>query len=202
MAHVRGALALGLVSAAVIARHSPPRDTTMSLPLAAGSYGIDPAHSHLSFAVRHLGISTVRGTFERFSGTLVVGETLAGSSVTVEADVASLSSGHPMRDQHVQGAEFLDVANHPTMVFRTTAIEPAAGGYRMAGDLTIRGTSVPVELHATYHGSAAYPIDQSTRHGFSAYGTISRSAFGVSYGVPMVSDDVALTLDVQLVAPA
>jgi polyisoprenoid-binding protein YceI len=174
----------------------------MSLPIAPGTYGIDTVHSQLGFAVKHLGISVVRGTFDRFAGALVVGETLADTVVTIEAEMASINSGNSMRDQHVQGAEFLDTANHPQMTFRTTSITDNADGYAMTGDLTIRGETHPVTLQATYNGSAVFPVDKSTHHGFVATGTISRSAYGVSYGVPMVSDEVPLTLDVQFVSPA
>lgn len=174
----------------------------MSLPIDPGTYGIDTVHSQLAFGVKHLGISTVRGTFDRFAGALFVGETLADTVVTIEAEMASINSGNTMRDQHVHGAEFLDVANHPQMTFRTTSIVETATGYAMTGDLTIRGATLPATFQATYNGSAVFPVDKSTHHGFVATGTISRSAFGVSYGVPMVSDDVALTLDVQFVSAA
>ena len=176
--------------------------TRVSLPIAAGTYAIDTVHSQLGFAVRHLGISNVRGTFDTFSGSLVVGETLADTSVTIEAEMASINSGNSMRDGHVHGEAFLDVANHPTMTFRTTSIVESAGGYTMTGDLTIRGTTQPLVLAATYNGAAVFPVDNSNHHGFSATGSISRSAFGVSYGVPMVSDEVQLTLDVQFVGAA
>jgi len=173
----------------------------MSLPIAPGTYGIDPVHSQLTFAVSHLGISTVRGTFDRYSGALFVGSTLADTVISIEAEMASINSGHPVRDEHVQGAEFLDAANHPQMQFRSTAITEDGSGYSMKGDLTIKGTTMPVTLHASYNGAALFPVDGSTHHGFTATGSISRSAFGVSYGVPMVSDEVVLTLDAQFVQP-
>ena len=174
----------------------------MSLPIAPGTYGIDPMHSQLGFGVTHLGISIVHGTFDRFSGALFVGATLADTVVTIEAEMASINSGNAMRDEHVHGAEFFDVANHPQMTFRSTSITASGEAYTMAGDLTIKGATHPVVLHTTYNGSALFPMDRSTHHGFSAAATISRSAYGVSYGVPMVSDDVKLTLDVQFVSPA
>lgn len=174
----------------------------MSLPITPGTYGIDQVHSQLGFAVRHLGISNVRGTFDRFSGALVVGETLADTTITIEAEMASINSGNSMRDGHVHGDGFLDVVNHPTMTFRSTSIADQGSGYTLTGDLTIRGTTLPVVLQAAYHGAAVFPVDNSNHHGFSAAGSISRTAYGVSYGVPMVSDEVALTLDVQFVSPA
>lgn len=174
----------------------------MKLPIAPGSYGIDGVHSQLGFAVKHLGISSVRGTFDRFSGTLAVGPDLAGTTVTIEAEMASINSGSTMRDEHVHGAEFLDVANHPNMLFRSTSITESGSNYEMVGELTIKGTTLPVTFQVAYNGSATFPMDKSTHYGFSASGTISRSAFGVSYGVPMVSDEVGLTLDAQFINPA
>jgi len=173
----------------------------VSLPIAPGTFGIDTVHSQLGFGVKHLGISTVRGTFDRFSGALFVGETLADTVVTIEAEMDSINSGNTMRDQHVHGAEFLDVANHPQMSFRSTSITESGSGYAMAGDLTIKGVTQPIVLQATYNGGALFPMDKATHHGFSGTCTISRSAFGVSYGVPMVSDDVTLALEVQFISP-
>jgi polyisoprenoid-binding protein YceI len=174
----------------------------MSLPIASGTYGIDTAHSQLGFAVKHLGISSVHGTFDRYSGELRVGPTLADTVIEIEAEMASINSGNTARDEHVHAAQYLDVENHPRMLFRSTAITEAGVDYAMTGDLTIKGTTVPTTLHVSYNGSATFPMDGSTHHGFTATGSISRSAFGVSYGVPVVSDDVALTLDVQFIEPA
>jgi polyisoprenoid-binding protein YceI len=174
----------------------------MSLPVAAGRYAIDPVHSQLRFGVQHLGISMVYGTFEHFSGALVVGQTLADTSVTIEAEMASIVSGFAMRDEQLRGPDFLDVVPHPQMTYRSTAIAESAAGYLMTGDLTIKGLTHPVSLQVAYNGSAVFPVDNSTRHGFGATGTISRSAYGVSHWVPVVSDAVQLVLDAQFVAPA
>lgn len=174
----------------------------MSLPIPAGTYGIDPMHSQLGFAVTHLGISIIRGTFDSFSGSLTVGADLTDSAVTIDAQMASVNSGNSMRDGHIHGAEFFDVAAHPEMTFRSTGISGSGPDYEMTGDLTIKGVTQPVVLDTTYNGTSVFPMDQSTHFGFSGKCTISRSAFGVSYGVPMVSDDVKLSLDVQFIKPA
>lgn len=174
----------------------------MSLPIPAGTYGIDTMHTQLGFSITHLGISIIRGTFDRFSGSLTVGETLADTSVTIEAEMASMNSGNAMRDEHMHGADFFDVANHPRMSFVSTSITESGSGYALTGNLTIKGATNPVTLSTTYNGSQVFPMDRSTHHGFSSSATISRSAFGVSYGVPMVSDDVKLMLEAQFVKPA
>ena len=174
----------------------------MSLPIPAGTYGIDAMHSQLGFSITHLGISIVRGTFDKYEGSLIVGASLAETAVAIHAEMASINSGNAMRDGHMHGDDFFDVANHPTMSFQSTSIEESDPGYSMTGDLTIKGITHSVTLAADYNGSEVFPMDQSTHFGFAARGTISRSAFGVSYGVAMVSDDVKLTLDVQFVKPA
>jgi polyisoprenoid-binding protein YceI len=174
----------------------------VNLPIPSGTYGIDTMHTQLGFAVTHLGISLIRGTFDRFGGWLSVGDSLADTSLTIEAEMASMNSGNGMRDEHMHGPDFFDVANHPQMLFQSTSITESGSGYALAGHLTIRGVTHEVTLDTTYNGSAVFPVDQSTHYGFSAGTTISRTAFGVSYGVPLVSDDVRLELEAQFVNPA
>ena len=168
----------------------------------AGTYEIDPAHSQLGFSVSHLGISLVHGTFDDFSGSLTVGSTLDDTTVTIRAEMASVNSGNVLRDEHVHGTESFDLANHQEMTFTSTSIDESGSGYRMTGDLMIKGITRPVDLQVGFNGSAEFPMDRSTHYGFGATATISRSAFGISYGVPMVSDDVALRLDAQFIQPA
>ncbi len=173
----------------------------MALPIAPGTYGIDTAHSQLGFSVRHLGISVIRGTFDRYGGALYVGDDLASTVVAIEAEMASINSGNRDRDEHMYGEDWFDVVNHPQMTFRSTSIVDAAGGYTMTGDLTIKKITHSVTFNAVYNGSETFPMDQSTHFGFEASGSISRTAFGVSYGVPLLSDQVKLTLDAQFIRP-
>jgi polyisoprenoid-binding protein YceI len=172
------------------------------LPIPPGTYGIDTMHTQIGFAVTHLGISVIRGTFDRFSGWLAVGDTLDDTSLTIEAEMASMNSGNTMRDEHMHGPDFFDVAGHPQMLFQSTSIAESGSGFALTGHLTVRGVTQEVTLDTTYNGSAVFPVDQSTHYGFSAGTTISRSAFGVSYAIPLVSDDVRLHLEAQFVDPA
>ena len=158
-------------------------------------------HSQLGFSVTHLGISTIRGTFDRYQGTLTVGGALDGTSVAISADMSSVNSGNKMRDDHMHAADWFDVANHPEMVFTSTGITANGDAYALTGDLSIKGVTRPVVLDVSYNGSGVFPMDGSTHHGFRATGSISRSAYGVSFGVPGVSDSVELALDLQFVAP-
>ena len=111
----------------------------VSLPIPPGTFGIDTMHTQLAFSVTHLGISTIRGTFDRFGGRLAVGEGLADTSLTIEAEMASINTGNTMRDEHMDRADFLDVANHSQMVFQSTLSPRAGSGYTLAGNLTIKG---------------------------------------------------------------
>jgi polyisoprenoid-binding protein YceI len=174
----------------------------MTLPIAPGTYGIDTMHSQLGFSVSHLGISLVRGTFDAYTGSLTVGDGLGATELSIDAQMASVHTGNEKRDAHLHGEDFFDVANHPQMSFRSTGIDKAGSAYTLTGDLTIRGVTRSVTLAAAYNGSGVFPMDKSTHYGFSASGTISRSEFGVTYGVPLASDDVALMLEAQFVSPA
>ena len=174
----------------------------MPLPIPAGSYEIDAVHSQIGFAVTHLGISVVRGTLDSFGGTLTVGETLVDTTVEIEADMASVHSSNEGRNDVIRGENFFDTAQYPTMTFRSTAIAENGDGYQLTGDLTLRGITEPVTLDVSYNGSALFPIDGTTHFGFSATGEFSRSAYGVSFGVPMITDEVSLDLGVQFVQPA
>lgn len=174
----------------------------MTLPIAPGTYGIDTMHSQLGFYVSHLGISLVRGTFDSYTGSLTVGRALGETALSIDAEMASVHTGNEKRDLHLHGEDFFDVANHPQMSFRSTSIDENGSTYALIGDLTIRGITRSVTLSATYNGSGVFPMDKSTHYGFSASGTISRSDFGVAYGVPLASDDVALMLEAQFVSPA
>ena len=180
---------------------------TASLPLSAGTWTIDPAHSTIGFSVRHLGVSKVHGRFANASAAVHIGDDLASSSVTAEIDMASVDTGQPDRDGHLKSPDFFDVENHPTMHFRSTGISGSGDDYTLAGELTILGVTRPVELDVEFFGTEVFPMDNSTHAGFEATGTISRKDFGMEFNVPlggdkyMVSDKVKIELDVQLVAP-
>jgi polyisoprenoid-binding protein YceI len=170
----------------------------MALPIENGTWTIDPTHSQLGFSIKHLGISTIRGIFQESDGTVTVNGDQA--DISVSAKMASITTGNSMRDGHVQGEDFFDTANHPEMTFRSSAINVASGDKgTITGDLTIRGVTKPVTLDVTFQGTGSSPMDNSFRAGFQASGTINRTEFGVSYGVPLVSEEVQLLLDLQIV---
>jgi polyisoprenoid-binding protein YceI len=170
-----------------------------SLPLPPGTYAIDTMHTQIGFAVTHLDISVVSGTFDEYSGSLTIGEELADTSLQIEAVMTSINSGNSMRDETVRGENFLDVESHPTLTFASTGVTSTPDGYALAGDLTIKGVTRPITLDATYNGSGVHPLDEKAHYGFSARGSLDRGAFGVDAGVPLVSADVKLTIEAQFI---
>ena len=178
-----------------------------TLPLAAGTWVADPAHTTVGFVVRHLGLSKVRGRFDGVSAQLTVGDDVASSSVSAEIQMGTVTTGNSDRDAHLASSDFFNAETNPTMTFVSTGIAGEGEEYTMTGDLTINGITKQVELDVEFFGTSVFPMDQSTRAGFSATGTLSRKEFGIEFNVPlggdkvMIADKVALDLDVQLIAP-
>lgn len=178
-------------------------------PALAQTWQIDTAHSRAQFTVRHLMISNIRGDFGAVTGTVDYdGKDITKAKVNATIDVKSISTRVEKRDEHLKTDDFLDVANHPTMTFVSTAITPAAGGkYNMTGNLTIRGTTKPVTFELT---TPSGPITTrgTTKIGASASGKINRKDFGVKYHEVMdngglgVADEVFIQLDVELIQRA
>jgi polyisoprenoid-binding protein YceI len=170
----------------------------------SGTWTIDPVHSTVGFAVRHL-MSRVRGTFSEFSGQIVTDPQPARSAVTAAIELSSVNTGMDMRDAHLRSADFFDVEQHPLMTFASTALRPAGDAWMLSGELTIRDLTRPVELAVEFLGSDPTGLQGETRIGFLARGTISRRAFGVSFGLAadgtkiVVADKVELTFDIEAV---
>lgn len=165
---------------------------------------LNEAHTAAEFCVRHMMITYVRGHLKNIGGRLVFdADHPEGGSVEVSIDAASLWTGEPERDAHLRSEDFLDVANHPRIEFRSTRVAPAARNeYRVSGELTIRGITRPVTLDVRYLGQGRSPFDD-TRAGFTATTRLDRHDFGVSWNSDMqdggvvVGDEVFVTLDVE-----
>lgn len=169
-----------------------------------GIWEIDPAHSDVSFSVRHMMVSKVRGNFREFSGEIVTADDPTRSSVTAEVSLASIDTNNAQRDEHIRGADFFDVARYPTMRFRSTGVRADGRDWVVTGDLSLHGVTRPVELAVEVNGFGPDPFG-GTRAGFSASTQISRSDFGVDIALPMdgggvvVSDKVTVTLEIEAV---
>ena len=173
-------------------------------PSATTTWTIDPAHSVVELAVKHMMFSTVKGRFANVAGTIVLNEqNLAGSSVTAEIDAASIDTREAQRDGHLRSADFLDVENFPTITFRSTEIVPQGRDrFVLVGDLTIRGVTREVSLEAEMAGQGIDPWG-GKRAGFTATSAINRKDFGLTWnqgleaGGVLVSDQVKIGLEVQ-----
>ena len=167
---------------------------------AVGTYAIDPSHTELGFAVRHMAVSKVRGRFSSFEGTLVLAEDPADSQATVTIDATSVDTRDENRDGHLKTNDFFDVENHPTWTFKSTAIKHDGGtDFKVDGDLTIRGVTKPVTLDVTLEGVVKDPYGNH-RVGFSASTSINREDFDVSFGAVMEAGGlvVAKKVDIQI----
>jgi polyisoprenoid-binding protein YceI len=153
------------------------------LALIPGHWAHDPAHSSVGFTVRHLGVSKVRGRFTTFDTDVVVGATLETTSVTATIDLASIDTANADRDNHVRSADIIDVANRPTLTFRSTNLTPAGDGWALTGDVTIGGVTKPVTLAVEFGGIEDFP--GGPRHaGLEATGELRRSDFEIAPTIP------------------
>jgi polyisoprenoid-binding protein YceI len=187
----------------------PPSGPAVA-PSAATTWDIDTAHANAGFRVRHLMVSHVRGHLGPVTGTILIDEQdLSRSRVDVSIDARGLDSREPRRDEHLRSADFLDVANHPTVTFRSTRVEaPAgtAGDLRVTGDLTIRGVTRPVTLDVEALPPAINDPWGNRRRGVSARARISRKDWGLTWNLVIeaggvaAGDEVAIEIDAEIVA--
>ncbi|OLT04926.1 hypothetical protein BJF90_20930 [Pseudonocardia sp. CNS-004] len=168
----------------------------------AGTWDIDASHSDVSFSVRHMMVSKVRGRFGAFSGEIVTGETLADSTVTATIDATSIDTNNEQRDGHIRSADFFDVEAHPQWTFRSTGVRTDGGDLVVDGELTLKGVTRPVSLELEVNGFGKDAWG-GTRAGFSASTTIDRNDFGVDIKMPLdgggvvVSDKVQINLEIE-----
>jgi polyisoprenoid-binding protein YceI len=175
----------------------------------AGTWAIDPVHSEVSFVVRHMMVSKVRGRFDKFEGTFTTAENPVESTVTASVDLSTINTGQEQRDAHIRSADFFEVEKYPTMNFASTALKAAEEGFVLEGDLTIKGVTraVAFNLEVSGFGPDAYG---GTRAGFSATTVINRMDYGVSFNGPIpgvpggvaVSENVTINLEIEGVLQA
>ena len=184
--------------------------TAVEIPgYVAGTWASDPVHSEVSFTVRHMMVSKVRGRFDTFEGTIVTGATPLDSTVTASVDLSSINTGQEQRAAHIRSADFFEVENHTHMTFASTGIRVDGGDFLLDGDLTLKGITRPVtfKLDVNGFGPDAYG---GTRVGFSATTEINRSDFGVNFNGPIpgvpggvaVSEKVTISLEIEGVLQA
>ena len=182
---------------------------TLSLPAAAATstWQIDPNHSAAQFAVRHLSISTVRGAFTKVNGTIQLDDKdISKSSVEVTIDADSVDTRVPNRDKDLRSDHFFDVQKYPTITFKSTKVEQVEPGkLKVTGDLTIHGVTKPVVLDVEGPTGAVKDPWGNQRAAANATTKINRQDYGVKWNATMdgggvvVGDDVAITIDVEMV---
>jgi polyisoprenoid-binding protein YceI len=178
--------------------------STELVGLVAGTWAIDPAHSEVSFTVRHLMVSKVRGTFTRFTGALVVAQDPTQSHAEATVEMASIDTRDENRDNHLRSGDFFEVDKYPAMTYRTSGLREQGDGYLVEGELTLHGVTRPVALEVEFNGVSSDPWG-GTRAGFSATGEINRRDFGVDLSMPLdgggvvVGDKVKIAIEIEAV---
>jgi polyisoprenoid-binding protein YceI len=164
--------------------------------LPAGEWEIDPVWSALEFEVRKLGLVAIKGRVPGFTGTIAGGES---PSIAGTVDATSITTFDETRDGHLQSPDFFDTQRYPQLGFESTSVESAGDGLVVRGDLTIKGTTRPVELRGTYAGRDQDPWGNE-RIGLELAGTVDRTAFGLNWNAPLPGGGDLLPNEVVLKA--
>ena len=179
--------------------------TTIATALPTGTWNIDPAHSKVGFAVKHMGIATVRGEFTEFEGTLEIAEDLSSAKAYGTVKATSVDTNEPQRDDHLRSPDFFDVAQYPELRFESTSVEALDDEeFRITGKLTIHGVTNDVVLHADLQGTDIDPWGNE-RVGLEVTGQLSRGDYGMKFnqalgsGNMLVADKIKLALDISAV---
>ena len=177
----------------------------MSLADLQGTFVLDPTHTTFSFVTRHAMVTKVRGSFEKFEGQAIVdGSSPETSSLSVNIDVASVTTRNADRDAHLRSADFFDVERFPNMVFVSTNIAVDGDTVEVTGDLTIKDVTNSVTFPLEFQGSAKDPFG-NTRVGFEGSVQVLRSDFGLTWNAALetggflVSDKVTLEVEISAI---
>jgi polyisoprenoid-binding protein YceI len=171
--------------------------------LVAGTWTRDVAHSDLSFTVKHLRISKVRGIFKDWDVTVTTGEKISDTTIEASIDVSSVDTGQEARDNHLRSSDFFLVEEHPHMLFKSTSVEADGDDFTVVGDLTLRGVTLPVTLKGEFLGVITDDYG-NTKAGASASTKINRKDFGVNWNAALeaggftLGDDVTITIDLEV----
>jgi polyisoprenoid-binding protein YceI len=176
--------------------------------LGPNQWAVDPSHSAANFSVRHMMVTTVRGQLGPISGTVEYdGKDVKSARADVRIDVAGITTQNAKRDGHLRSDDFFDAANHPSITFKSKRVEAgSAGTFKLIGDLTIRGTTKEVALNVE---GPTPPVKGmgGVRIGATATTKINRLEYGLKWNSmveagPVVSDEVSITIDLELTRPA
>lgn len=167
---------------------------------AADTYTLDNSHTYPRWQASHFGFSTHRGQFNRTSGKLVLDAKAGKGSIEVSVDAASVSTGDPKFDEHLKSADFFDVSKHPTITFKSKTMKFEEGKpVSASGDFTMLGVTKPLTFRVSQVKCGMNPIVKKEACGAEVTGTVKRSAHGMKYGIPGISDDIRLTIQVEAI---
>lgn len=175
-----------------------------ALPMCAetSTWTIDSAHSGVEFSIKHLGVSTVRGSFSGVTGAVIWDSANVGDShVEATIDTNTLNTGQPKRDEHLKSPDFFDVTKYPTMTFQSTSVKRSSDGkLQIIGNLKLGGQTRPVTLDVDGPAAPQKGMNGKLVSGFSATGMLKRSDFnfGQKYTEPVLGDDVKFTIDLEV----
>ena len=167
-----------------------------------GTWTLDPTHSEVTFTVRHLAISKVRGSFKKFDATVVTAENPADSTFTASIDVASIDTNNADRDGHLRTGDFFEAEKYPSIHFVSTAVRANGDDFLVDGELTIKDVTKPVTFEVEFGGFGSDPYG-NYKAGLTAKATIDRTDFGLTYnaaletGGVLIGEKVTITLDLQ-----
>jgi polyisoprenoid-binding protein YceI len=186
--------------------HTVPGVAPFAVPAAAATYDIDSSHSSATFKVRHMMVANVRGELGQIAGRVVLDESdVTRSSVEATIDASTINTRDAKRDEHLRSADFLDVAGHPLITFKSTRVQSGkGGGLFVTGDLTIRGTTREVTLDLETPSPEVRDPWGNLKRGVAARARINRKDFGVTWNVALeaggilVGDEISINLEIEL----
>lgn len=171
----------------------------------ATTWNIDPAHTDVSFKIKHLMVSNVKGTFGNFEGKAETeGDSFQNAKFQFSADIDSIDTNNTDRDNHLKTGEFFDAEKYPKMTFESTSFEKHGDDFQLKGNLTIKGKTNPVTLDAEFGGEAKDPWGNA-KAGFSISGKVNRKDYDLVWNAPLetggmlLGDEVKINIELQLV---
>ena len=190
-------LALALIAAPAVAQMpTTPPGAPDPARAVAGTYKVDSGHTQVLFTVNHMGFSEYTGQFVEPTGTLVLDpKNAANDKVDIIFPIAKVMTTVAALNAHLQKPEFFDAAKFPEGHFVSTKVTVSGTSATIAGNLTLKGVTKPVVLNARFVGAGSNFMTKKAAIGFAATTTIKRSDFGISYGIPLVTDEVKLTIN-------
>jgi polyisoprenoid-binding protein YceI len=191
-----------LTSTAAFAADAPPPYTPPTTDISkapSGHYVVEKDHASITFKVMHMGYAYYTMRFNDFDASIDLDRLKPEKSkVNVTIRPASLDSNNPKLTEHVSAKEFFDIAQYPTITFASTSIEKTDASHgKVHGNLTMHGVTKPIVLDATFNGGGPHMMYKKYDLGFSATTTVKRSEFGMGYGVPMVGDDILVSIETE-----